>query len=135
MTSDFIKAQHGMCRVPMFSGLGGPAGFCGRPAFGVHIEGETFRDGWTGQRRRLDGKWNGYVYGPCCPQHGGPEETGPRVYQDGHSERGMAMWCAVYEDFENLQESPAEFHEKPWVAIAQLKVKHPRSAATEGATA
>lgn len=110
----------------MFSGMGGPAGFCDKPAYGFHIEGEKFRDGWTGQTLRVDGKWNGYVSGPCCPQHGGPEETGPRVYQDGYSERGKPMWCAVYEDFENLQESPAEFHENPWVAIEMLKRNHPR---------
>lgn len=120
MTSDFIKAQHGTCRVPMWSGAGGPAGFCGKPAFGVYIEGPTFRDGWTGEVRRLDGKWRGYVHGPCCPDHGGPEETGPRVFQDG-TEGGRPMWCAVFEDFENLQESPAAFHTSPWAAIAMLQ--------------
>ena len=127
MTSEFIKAQHGKCRVPMSFGWGGPAGFCGNPAFGVHIEGPTFRDGWTGEVRRTDGKWGGYVHGPCCPRHSGPEEVGPRVFQDGLTSSGHPMWCAVYEDFENLQESPACFHAKPWVAIQQLQQQFPRT--------
>lgn len=42
--------------------------------------------------------------------------------------RLFAVWCAVYEDFENLQECPAEFHVNPWTAISRLKERHPRSA-------
>lgn len=125
MTSEFIKAQHGKCRVPMWSG-GLPAGFCDQPAFGEHIQGQRFRDAWTGHVRRLDGVWDGYVNGPCCPGHGGPNEIGPRVFQDGTDENGRPMWCAVYEDFENLQESPAEFDAKAWIAVAKLKRNHPR---------
>lgn len=127
MTSEFIKARHGKCRVPMFSGMGGPAGFCEKPAFGEYIEGQTFRDAWTGEVRRLDGKWRGHVVGPCCPQHGGPEEVGPRVFQDGHSADGRPMWCAVYEDFENLQESPAEFSIYAWKAVNRLLINYPRA--------
>jgi hypothetical protein len=114
------------CQVPMFSGYGGPAGFCDKDAYGEYIDGPRFRDAWTGQVRRLDGKYDGYALGPCCPMHGGPEKEGPRVFQDGYSEKGHAMYCAVYEDFENLQESPAEFHTQPWTAIELLKKNHPR---------
>lgn len=127
MASEFIKAQHGKCRVPMWMG-GFPSGFCGEPAFGEYIEGPTFRDGWTGEIRRRDGGWRGYVHGPCCPKHGGPQEVGPRVFQDG-TDGGVPMWCAVYEDFENLQESPACFNILPWVAIEHLQTKFPRSTA------
>jgi len=129
MASEFIKAQYGKCRVPMWA-AGCPAGFCDQPAFGEHIEGARFRDGWTGTWSRLDGKWDGYVHGPCCPNHGGPNETGPRVFQDGTKD-GRPMWCAVYEDFENLQESPACFHEKAWIAIEMLKRQHPPPAPTD----
>lgn len=114
------------CRVPMFM-MGGPAGYCDQPAYGVHIEGPTFRDAYTGEVRRTDGKWRGYVHGPCCPNHGGPEAIGPRVFQDGLTEKGRPMWCAVYEDFEDLMESPAEFHDQAWTAIEMLKRNHPRT--------
>lgn len=114
------------CRVPMWSG-GLPAGYCDKPAYGEYIEGETFKDAWTGEVRRFDGVYRGYVSGPCCPDHGGPQKTGPRVFQDGNTENGRPMWCAVYEDFVNLQESPAEFHPKPWIAIKMLIDKHPRT--------
>lgn len=116
------------CSVPMWM-AGCPAGRCGEPAYGVFIPGETFRDGWTGEVRRLDGKYNGYVPDLACPAHGGPKETGPRIFEDGTDAAGRRMWCAVYEDFENLQESPAEFSTKAWVAIEALLKKHPRPAA------
>jgi hypothetical protein len=125
MASEFIKAHFGKCRVPMWSGIGYPDGFCDKPAFGEYIDGPTFRDGWTGEVHRRDGKWRGYVHGPCCPSHGGPDETGPRAFRDG-THGGRPMWCAVYEDFENLQESPAEFGVSPWVAIEMLEKRHPR---------
>jgi len=115
-------AIKGRCQVPMWMG-GTPAGFCDQPAFGVYIEGPTFRDGWTGEVRRMDGKWKGFSGGLCCPNHSGPNEFGPRVFQDGWSERGRPMWCAVFHDFINLQESPAEFDERPWEAIQRLEGK------------
>lgn len=118
----------GKCSVPMWMG-GCPSGTCDKPAFGGFIPGQTFRDAWTGEVRRLDGKFNGYVPSLACPQHGGPDEIGPRAYIDGQAENGRPMWCAVYEDFSNLQESPAEFHQYPWVAIARLEKNHPRRAA------
>ena len=117
----------GKCSVPMWMG-GCPAGICGELAWGVWIPGETRRDGWTGETFRLDGRYNGYVPGLACPKHGGPDEIGPRVMQDGTGENGLPMWCAVYEDFINLMESPAEFHQKPWIAIELLTRNHPRAA-------
>lgn len=126
MVSNFIRAMHGKCRVPMFDGMGSPFGFCDNQAFGEYIPGPTFRDAWTGRVARMDGKFNGIVSGPCCPDHAGPDEIGPRVFQDGYS-NGAPMFCAVYEDFENLQESPAEFDTKPWVAIQKLIKNHPRN--------
>ncbi len=124
-TSEFMKQFNGICSVPMWTG-GVPDGFCGKPAYGVYIDGPKFRDAYTGRMQRLDGKFDGYVPHLACPSHSGPSETGPRVFADGLSETGRRMWCAVYEDFENLQENPAEFHENPWTAIARLEKKHPR---------
>lgn len=62
----------GKCSVPMWSG-GCPDGFCDEPAYGNYIEGATFRDGYTGEVRRTDGKWLGYATGLCCPRHSGPK--------------------------------------------------------------
>jgi hypothetical protein len=121
----------GKCQVPMWMG-GMPAGWCGRPAFGVYIEGPTFRDGWTGEVRRIDGRWKGYSGGLCCPNHSGPNEFGPRVFQDGWTEEGRPMWCAVFHDFINLQESPAEFDERPWLAIQRLTAARPHSRLPQG---
>lgn len=61
----------GKCSVPMFIN-GCPAGFCNKPAFGFRPEGETIRNPYTGKRIRLDGKYDGYVPGLACPNHGGP---------------------------------------------------------------
>jgi hypothetical protein len=115
----------GKCRVPMWMG-GCPSGFCGEAAYGVQVEGREARDAWTGELRRLDGKYSGYSSGLACPRHAGPEKIGPRVFEDGKTPDGYRMWCAVYEDFENLQESPAEFHRHAWVAVSNLTKKHPR---------
>lgn len=67
----------GKCSVPMWCG-GLPAGFCDKPAYGERPEGQKYRDAWTGELRRFDGKYNGYVPGLACPAHGGPE---PRWHQ------------------------------------------------------
>lgn len=121
-TYGFIR-EAGRCSVPMWMG-GLPAGCCGEDAYGLQIEGQEVRMGR--EVRRIDGKFNGYAGGLACPRHAGPEKVGPRVFEDGHSESGRQMWCAVYEDFENLQESPAEFHINAWVAVDMLEKKHPR---------
>lgn len=115
----------GTCRVPMWMG-GLPAGHCGEPAWGEYIPGPTFKDAWTGEVRRLDGKYHGYVSGLACPKHGGPEPGAPRVLQDGYSDQGRPMYFAFYPDFINLQESPAAFSTKPWVAVEKLLKEYPR---------
>lgn len=68
----------GKCSVPMWCG-GMPSGFCDADAFGEYIPGPMFRDGWTGERRRLDGKYSGYVSGLACPNHGGPPCPGLEI--------------------------------------------------------
>lgn len=125
MSSEPTILPEGHCRCPLWmDGL--PAGLCGEPAWGEYIPGPTFRDGWTGEVRRLDGKFRGFFSGLACPKHGGPEPDAPRIKQDGYSKDGRPMYFAFYPDFENLQESPAVFDTKPWVAIKRLLEEHPR---------
>jgi hypothetical protein len=64
----------GKCSVPMWSD-GCPSGFCDEPAYGFRPDCETFRDAYTGEVKRLDGRYNGYVPGLACPKHGGPKKT------------------------------------------------------------
>jgi hypothetical protein len=53
--------------------IGGmPAGVCGKDSYGERPECPIFRDAYTGEMRRTDGKYNGYVPGLACPAHGGP---------------------------------------------------------------
>lgn len=57
--------------MPMWaSGL--PAGLCGRDAYGVRPDSKIWRDAYTGQEHRADGKYSGYVPGLACSRHGGP---------------------------------------------------------------
>lgn len=67
----------GKCSVPMWQ-CGCPAGFCDKPAYGKRPDGKTYRDAYTGEVRRFDGRYNGYVPGLACPAHGGPE---PQYHQ------------------------------------------------------
>ena len=62
----------GKCSVPMWAS-GCPAGFCDAPAYGKYIPGPEFRTA-SGELRRHDGKYNGYVSGLACPVHGGPDK-------------------------------------------------------------
>ena len=66
----------GKCSVPMWSGLGVPAGFCDKPAFGKQVPCKMYRDAYTGELCRFDGKRSGYIPGLACPAHGGPECPG-----------------------------------------------------------
>lgn len=68
----------GKCSVPMWS-MGYPAGFCDLPAYGKRPDGQQFRVAWSGELKRFDGKYNGYVPGLACVAHGGPE---PRHFGD-----------------------------------------------------
>ncbi|KKC39548.1 hypothetical protein WH87_04990 [Devosia epidermidihirudinis] len=53
--------------------------------------------------------------------HGGPAEGQPIVFQDGYTEKGRPMYCAVMPGFINLQESPAGFSGDGRTAIANLR--------------
>jgi len=61
----------GKCSVPMWMG-GLPAGFCDNEAYGKPIPCKRYRDAYTGQLERIDGKYSGYVPALACPNHGGP---------------------------------------------------------------
>lgn len=63
----------GKCSVPMWI-AGCPAGFCDKDAYGFRPECKEFKDPYTGQPIRFDGKYSGYVPGLACPIHGGPKE-------------------------------------------------------------
>lgn len=86
----------GKCAVPMWCG-GLPAGFCDKPAFGERPPGKEWRDAYTGARRRIDGKYSGYVPGLACPDHGGPEcpglEIEPGVWSGCDSKGGDCPTC------------------------------------------
>ena len=103
------------CRVPMWMG-GCPSGHCGEPAYGEQLPIEILEyDRSYGPNHRPP-----YCFGPCCPNHGGPKADEIRFFQDG-TENGRRMWCAVYPDFINLQESPAGFDINPLIARQKLK--------------
>jgi len=62
----------GLCSVPMWAGMGYPAGFCDKPAFGERPPGKEWRNAYTGKTQRWDGKYSGYVPALACKGHGGP---------------------------------------------------------------
>lgn len=101
------------CNVPMWMG-GSPAGHCDAPAYGHQLPERYLADvrGWT---RPL------YCFGHACPAHGGPKADEIRIFQDGLTEGGRPMWCAVMPDFINLHESPAGFDSNPVEAAANLR--------------
>ena len=86
----------GKCSVPMWC-AGGPSGFCDQDAFGDYIPGPSFRDAWTGERVRLDGKYSGYVPALACPAHGGPPcpglEIEPGVWSGCNQSHGDCPTC------------------------------------------
>ena len=96
------KPGIGACSVPMWM-AGSPAGHCDEPAYGERPPGKTHRRR-DGYEWRDDGRYPGYVPGLACPIHGGPKS---RVFMDGNA------WCAVWPDFENIQESDCAFAETP----------------------
>lgn len=102
----------GRCQVPMWM-MGTPAGFCGKEAFGPQLPREILRErGWRDEP---------YCFGPCCPAHGGPKQGDPIVFQDGLTEQGRPMWCAVMPGFVDLQESEAGFSGNPIQAVVNLR--------------
>ena len=111
----------GKCSVPMWSGYGGPAGFCDEEAFGEqYAEGTRHAPPWWSPRDR-----NGYLLRPdhrapfapalCCKRHGGPGPNDIRFIRDGN------VWCAFMADFINLAESVAGFGETQPAAEADLR--------------
>lgn len=65
--------RKGKCSVPMWI-MGCPAGFCDETAYGEPVPCDTFKDGYTGEVRRMDGRYNGYVPGLACSSHAGPDK-------------------------------------------------------------
>lgn len=109
------------CRVPMWWGYGAPAGLCGETAFGHQLPRALLAE------TRGHSDWP-YCNGHCCPMHGGPQEGEPIVFQDGLTENGHRMWCAVMPGFTNIQECAAGFSGDPAIAIKRL---HAEMQATE----
>ena len=60
---------------------------------------------WECYERRCDGPW---IY---------RDNDNVRIFRDGN------MWCAVFSDFVNLQESPAGFGKYPYRAALELERK------------
>lgn len=104
--------QESRCRAPMWMG-GSPAGLCGGKAHGHQLPRQYLQE-----TRYRDAP---YCFGHACPAHGGPQETEVRVFQDGYTEGGRPMWCAVMPDFIDLQQSPAGFDGNPMRAVAKLR--------------
>lgn len=107
--------EGGKCRVPMWC-MGVPDGFCGKPAFGPQYPKRVLEH----QRSYSDVP---YCFGPCCPNHGGPRDGEAILFHDGTTRSGYPMWCAVWPNFENLQESVAGFDADPLLAIKELASK------------
>ena len=106
----------GKCQVPMWMG-GSPAGFCAEEAFGPQYPRQYLA--YHNPRYLLDNP--PYCFGPCCPKHEGPRNGDPIIFQDGLTETGRPMWCAVMPDFVNLQESAAGYSGNPVVAVNNLR--------------
>ena len=101
------------CQVPMWV-FGSPMGTCNEIAYGHQLP-ETYLKEVRGLLRPP------YCFGHACPQHGGPRAEETRIFQDGLTNEGRRMWCAVNPDFKNLQESPAGFDGNPLIAVAKLR--------------
>ncbi|MDO9402075.1 MAG: hypothetical protein Q7T46_11610 [Polaromonas sp.] len=101
------------CNVPMWMG-GSPAGQCNAPSYGHQLP-ERYLVEALGRQRPP------YCFGHACSAHGGPKVDEFRIFQDGLTNQGRPMWCAVLPDYINLQESPAGFDGNPLVAVANLR--------------
>lgn len=67
----------GKCSVPMWQGE--IECFCDKDAFGERPEGQRIRDAYTGRTFRTDGRYDGYIPGLACPDHGGPPCPGLEI--------------------------------------------------------
>lgn len=111
----------GKCSVPMWCG-GLPEGFCDKDAYGEQTKEYLSRfPRWDKYRQPA------YAPGLACSGHGGPKEIQTRIFTDGTDGNGNPMHCAVFLDFQNLEESPAEFHTDPKKADAMLKARGDQS--------
>lgn len=124
MANELAAWEKGRCTVPMFSGMGFPDGYCDKPANGPQLPEALLRQQRSMQRAP-------YCPGHCCPDHGGPRDGEPIVFQDGLTEQGRPMWCAVMPDFKDLQASEAGFSGDPNKAIADLRAAISRATANE----
>lgn len=113
-TGERLAWEGGKCQVPMWI-MGSPAGVCNETAFGPQYPADYLIA--RGHIRESIP----YCHGPCCPSHLGPNEGYPIIFQDGYTNEGRQMWCAVMPDFENLQESEAGFDGNPVTAVAKLR--------------
>ena len=64
----------GRCSVPMWMN-GCPAGTCDKPSFGKRPPSKTWWNYAANERMREDGRYNGYVPGLACYEHGGPKSA------------------------------------------------------------
>ena len=101
------------CQAPMWMG-GSPAGVCNEIAYGHQLP-----ELYLKEMRGL--QWPPYCFGHACSKHGGPQEKETRIFQDGLTNEGRRMWCAVNPDFINLQESSAGFDGNPFTAVSKLR--------------
>jgi hypothetical protein len=94
---------------------GSPAGFCDKEAYGPQLPFDLLYLQRAYRRENVP-----YCHGPCCPNHGGPNPADPIVFQDGWTEEGRPMWCAVMPGFVNLQENLAGFDGDSFIAVQKL---------------
>lgn len=117
MSTKSLPWSGGKCCTPMWLG-GIPSAFCAEEAFGPQYPREYLM-------RVVSTRYEvgnlPYCFGPCCPKHGGPNKGGPIIFQDGTTEQGRPMWCAVMPDFVDLQESEAGFSGDPVKAVEKLR--------------
>ncbi len=95
----------GKCSVPMYYG-GGSECFCDKPTYGFRLPGKEFRNGWTGELHRFDGKFNGHVPGLACTSHGGPT-----LRQVAHQE-DPCKFCGVAHD--DVEVGPCPSRMRSW---------------------
>ena len=112
------KLTHGKgkCSAPLYIG-GFPSGFCDNEAYGERPESQMVYHSGRGRKVREDGKYDGYIPALACPAHGGPKSP-VHYFQDGTDNLGRPMWCAVRNDFVDLQESLAAFSISKPIALA-----------------
>jgi hypothetical protein len=123
--SAYTKApwQESTCNLPMWMG-GMPAGYCGNVAYGHQLPERYLRD--------VYGQYEApYCNGHACPAHGGPKKGDPIIFQDGTTDEGRPMWCAVMPGFIDLQANEAGFDPNPMLAVQKLRAAIQKATAGE----